>query len=103
MLDLPTNFLQTIPSNTTSTKPVVLFIHGAWQTPKHYESITRLFEQNGFAVVCPQLPTVGGPPSMKMYDDAKVIRATLDFLVEKKKREVIVIGMLPCANPPMYH
>lgn len=29
---------------------------------------------------------------MKMYDDANVIRATLDFLVEIKKKEVIVIG-----------
>lgn len=76
----------------TPSKPTVFFIHGAWHSPKHFQRVRDVFEAEGFPTECPLQPTFDAkPPTMKMYEDAKVIRAELTKLVEDEGKDVIVV------------
>ena len=72
-------------------QPTVLFIHGAWHSPNHFKRVRDLFEANGFPTSCPSQPTFGGPPSMKMYEDAECIRLELKRLIEDEGKDVIIV------------
>lgn len=42
---------------STTPKPTILFIHGAWHTPVHYRVFLDLLQAKGYDVVAPELPS----------------------------------------------
>jgi hypothetical protein len=76
----------------TSQKPTVLFVHGSWHTPKHFQPVRDLFEAARYPTSCPPLPTMGGLPPIGLMEDAQRIRDELEWLIETEHREAIVVA-----------
>ena len=78
-----------------SSKPVILFVHGAWHQPAHFKHIMRKFEDAGYRTICPQQPTFGRHgaelTSLSMYDDAACVRDTIISLLEEGQLIVVVM------------
>jgi len=72
--------------------PTVIFVHGSWHSPKHYQRQLEAFENAGFPYSCPLQPSLGKPPPMGLMEDAQAIRDELTKLVETEEKSVIVIG-----------
>lgn len=74
------------------SKPTVLFVHGAWHSPKHFQPARDAFESAGYPTECPCQPTFDARAgTATLYDDAKCIRFLLNELVEKQGKDVICV------------
>lgn len=73
------------------TKPTVLFVHGAWHTPKHFAPVRSIFEKAGYPTLCPPLPSVGSFPPVGLKEDAQCIAGELSRLIIEQEKEVVVI------------
>ena len=73
----------------TSTKPIVLIVHGAWHQPSHYGPFMDLLKTHGFDSVCPPQPSFNTLKTT-MLEDAAAIRSEATKLVEAGK-DVIVL------------
>jgi hypothetical protein len=76
----------------SSIKPTVLFIHGSWHSPKHFQRVRDLFEEHGYPTACPLLPSTGKLPPIGLMEDAQCIRSELKELVDTDSKDVIVIA-----------
>lgn len=58
------------------TRPVILFITGAWHVPEHYSKVSDRLRHAGYTVECPQLMTNNNasPPNKTVDDDVVQIR-----------------------------
>ncbi|KAH8594378.1 alpha beta-hydrolase [Bisporella sp. PMI_857] len=77
----------------SSQKPTVLFVHGSWHSPKHFESVRKLVEESGYPTECPLQPTFDAkpaPPLISLADDVKVIQDLLTKLIDQEGKDVIV-------------
>lgn len=75
-----------------ATKLAFVLLHGAWHTPACFDSIKPLLEKDGFAVVCPQLPSAGADPLVPNFDaDIAAIRAAVIPLLDNGYDVVIVM------------
>lgn len=73
-------------------KPTIVFCHGAWHTPAHFEPVQQLFESNGYPTRCPRQPSCGAvPPNVSMYEDARALRLVLEDLVEGQRKYVVLV------------
>ena len=86
-----TNSIYTSSRMSPSQKPTVMFVHGAWHRPKHFERVSKLLNEQGFPTSLTANASVGGPRTANLYDDAKVVRTELDKLVVEEQKEVIVV------------
>lgn len=74
------------------SKPTVLFVHGAWHSPKHFQPARDAFELAGYPTECPRQPTFDAKPgTATLYEDAKCIRSLLDELIEAQGKDVICV------------
>ncbi|KAF2496335.1 alpha/beta-hydrolase [Lophium mytilinum] len=72
--------------------PTILFVHGAWHSPKPYQRLLEALEIAGFPSSCPRQPSLGKPPPIGLMEDAQAIREELMTLIEEEGKSVIVIG-----------
>jgi pimeloyl-ACP methyl ester carboxylesterase len=71
-------------------KPTVLLIHGSWHSPAHLAPLRALLEARGYAVRCPALPSVGGPPHAALREDAAAVVAELARLLARGADVLVV-------------
>jgi len=76
---------------TTREKPTIIFVHGSWHSPAHFEPVISLFSQHSYPALCPQLPTYNSITTINLYDDASTIRSSLIELVETEGKDVLVV------------
>ncbi|GMG23517.1 unnamed protein product [Aspergillus oryzae] len=78
---------------TTTTRPTILVIHGAWHHPEFYAPFCRAFEDLGYEAVCPRLLTCNNdvPPTKTLADDVALIRQTAQSLIDDGKSVVAVM------------
>jgi pimeloyl-ACP methyl ester carboxylesterase len=74
------------------SKPTVLFIHGSWHSPAHFEPVRAVFEKAGYPTSCPRQPSAQGLPTAGLAEDADSITSELVNLIEVEEREVIVVA-----------
>ncbi|MCJ1319209.1 hypothetical protein MMC15_004544 [Xylographa vitiligo] len=75
-----------------SRKPTVLFVHGSWHSPAHFQPVMELFEAHGYPTECPCQPSFNAKPaSTNLDEDVKVIRCALDKLVVDEIKDVVVV------------
>lgn len=90
-------------STTTTTKPTILIITGAFHVPEGYHKLTTALEAAGYEVHVPRLPSNNGkrPPNADLADDTALIRSYASSLV-RAGRHVLVIahsyGGQVCSN-----
>ncbi|ORY71833.1 Alpha/Beta hydrolase protein [Pseudomassariella vexata] len=77
---------------TPASKPCILFVHGSWHTPKHFEPIRAILESKGVHSYCPLLRTIDACPPISPADDAELIGETLKRLIEVEERDVLLVG-----------
>jgi alpha-beta hydrolase superfamily lysophospholipase len=77
---------------TSSPKPTVVVIHGAWHGPEHLTPLAKFFDEHGYATSCVQHPSVGNSAEVGLKDDAEVVRKNIADLVEVQNKELIVIA-----------
>ncbi|KAI1500827.1 Alpha/beta hydrolase fold-1 [Biscogniauxia marginata] len=76
---------------TSSEKPVILLVGGAWHLPIHYSKLIDQIKALGYEIVCPKLPTVGEGRAGKTWeDDARHIQNTVLPFFEAGKEVFIV-------------
>ena len=74
------------------SKPVVYILHGAWHSPLYFEKVKEQLGALGTTVVCPQQPSTGAaPPGKNLYDDADLVRAELELLIEHGQDIIVVM------------
>lgn len=80
-------------TNLKMSKPTIIIVPGAWQTPPAFEHIVKLLQEAGYPTVHVPLPTVGGTelPLAGLSDDVDAVRKALVPIVEQGK-DVVVIG-----------
>ncbi len=80
-------------TGSTSGKPTILFVHGAWDNGSAWDTVCDSLSKHGYPTVAPSLPSAGSrPPVPSHLEDAKSIRHELELLVHNQKKEVIVVG-----------
>lgn len=79
---------------SSSTKPVIYIVPGAWQLPITWANFITTAKEAGYPVTFTQLPTVGGIqlPLAALPDDVAVVQANLQKLVNEEEKEVILVG-----------
>lgn len=76
----------------STSRPTVLFLHGAYHPPACYNDVRAGLETAGFEVVMPRLASLGeGKTGITVDDDVAVARKALDDLFAAEK-EVVLVG-----------
>ena len=75
----------------TSSKPVILIVHGSWHNPNHFFRFRLALHEAGFETECPTQPSYGVLKlSNPLAADAYCIRSAAQALVDQG-RDVIVV------------
>ncbi|KAI9149956.1 putative hydrolase R7 [Paramyrothecium foliicola] len=90
--------------SSTTPKPAILLVHGAWHRPAHYIKLVEALQNKSYDVRTPALATAGWNKAVSqasISDDVIIIRKVLAEHFEAG-REVIVIshsyGGIPCTD-----
>ncbi|KAF4995935.1 hypothetical protein FGRMN_4789 [Fusarium graminum] len=78
---------------SSSDRPVIAIVHGAWHRPSHYKAFAEALTEKGFIVLQPASATSGNKENVKGKthpDDVEVIRKALQTSLDKVKRIVLV-------------
>ncbi|KAI1309913.1 Alpha/beta hydrolase fold-1 [Xylaria venustula] len=72
---------------TSTSKPTILIVHGAWHIPKSYAKLVTALESSGFEVHIPRLPSVKNirPPDCDLFSDSEVIRSYAEDLLKNER------------------
>jgi hypothetical protein len=73
-----------------TTKPLIIFIHGAWHPPATYAGFIRKLEAAGFEVVTPTNVTVSGVPGSTWKDDVEVIHKAALPLFDQGREAIML-------------
>ncbi|KAI9727434.1 MAG: hypothetical protein M1834_008378 [Cirrosporium novae-zelandiae] len=74
-----------------STKPVILFVPGAWSSPEGYVYLCDILTKRGYPTEAVAHPSIGAePPNKNLYDDVASLKATLTKLADEGKEIVVV-------------
>ena len=74
----------------SSTKPTILFVHGAWHQPSHYKPVMDVLKSHGYDSVCPLQPSFN-TLKVTMYEDAAAVRDEATKLVEAEKDVIVAM------------
>ncbi|KAK7753804.1 hypothetical protein SLS62_004169 [Diatrype stigma] len=80
---------------TTSTKPIIVIVHGAFHPPIYYRKLIEPLRAQGYTVLAPPMPTTGLDDSVNgttYVDDVRRIHESLLPLFDKEGREAVVVG-----------
>jgi len=56
----------------------IIFVHGAWHSPKFFDKVIAILEPLGYKCVTVSLPGTGGVPSVKNLDaDTAAVRTVV--------------------------
>ncbi|RDW83786.1 alpha/beta hydrolase [Aspergillus mulundensis] len=79
--------------SSRSPKATILLIHGGWQTPAHYATLTTYLRAAGHEVHAPRLPSTNGarPPTATLATDTALIRSTAEGLVSAGHKLIVLM------------
>lgn len=61
-----------------SSKPSIVFVHGAYHQPAHYKPLLSILESAGYPVTAPHLPSTQPIPAIQSIDpDIEIVRAAI--------------------------
>lgn len=78
----------------TATKPTIVFLHGSWHNPSHFDPVRAVFEKDGYPTECPLQATHNAkpaPPVVGIEDDVKVVQALLTKLLDEGKEVIFAL------------
>ena len=75
----------------SSNRPVVVFVHGGYQTPATYQKFFNALIAEGFEVYAPLLPTSADPSKCTPASDIATVRSQVAYLVEAGKRVMLMM------------
>ncbi len=77
-----------------TSKPHIVFLHGAWHSPVYCAKITALLQTHLYVVHAQQLPAVGVPPSWTpptdLAQDIAAARSLVDYAIADGNDVVVV-------------
>ena len=78
---------------STSEKPAIVLVHGAWHIPAHYQGFIDALTNAGFETHCPLLPTCNGaqPANSTLEDDTNTIEALIRSLIDKGRQVLLLM------------
>lgn len=66
------------------SKPVFVLLHGAWHSPRCWNSLVAALNKQGFSAIAPGLPSSGSnPPTPDWSKDVESIRNTVSGLIQE--------------------
>ncbi len=72
------------------SKPTFVLLHGAWHSPKCWNSLIGQLDKLGYPAIAPALPSSGSsPPTPDWSQDIQTIRSTVSDLVAE--HDVVVV------------
>lgn len=80
---------------STSTKAIIIIIHGAFHPPIYYRNLIEPLRAQGYTVLAPPMPTTGLDDSVNdttYVDDVRRIHESLLPLFDKEGREAVVVA-----------
>ena len=82
----------TLPEDTFT----VLFVHGAWGTPRVFRQIIQELQVRGYSALAPHLPTcdaaaLSEDPGMDMAADVKAVEKEIRRLVMDEGKQVLLV------------
>ncbi|KAL9635073.1 MAG: hypothetical protein Q9204_002755 [Flavoplaca sp. TL-2023a] len=78
---------------STTSKPAIVLVHGAWHVPDHYTKLVERLRQADFEVVCPLLPTCDNKKRLTadLYEDARIVRDQTVALIERSQEVIMLL------------
>lgn len=77
-----------------TSKPRIVFLHGAWHSPIYFAKITTLLQDEFYVVHAQQLPSVGVPPAWTpptdLTQDVAAARSLVDFAIADGNDVIVV-------------
>lgn len=83
---LPPYIMSSSPRTTTTTKPTILLIHGAWHTPATWNPLRSALDSSSY----PTLPSSNSLVSSH-HNDIAIIRHELERLILSESKQVILV------------
>jgi pimeloyl-ACP methyl ester carboxylesterase len=81
-----------VSASEMQPKPLVYILHGAWHGPEYFEAVGAKLQALGYTMLCPRQPSTGAsPPDKTLYDDAAIVRAELEVLIEHGQDVLLVM------------
>jgi pimeloyl-ACP methyl ester carboxylesterase len=74
-----------------ATKPILVFVHGAWHSPECWSRVTPILEAEGYKCIAIDLPTTYGDPSVSLGDDVKVTRDAIEAETTEGRNVVVIV------------
>lgn len=76
---------------TTTEKPTILFVPGAWHFPAGFDVVREQLKALGYPSEAVALPSIGAiPPAKDLSDDAAHLRVSIEKLANHGKKIVLV-------------
>lgn len=76
---------------TSTEKPTVVFIPGAWHLPEAFDTVRQILTTRGFPSAAVSLPSTGAEsPTLSLSDDILSARLVVEQLVNDGKKVMVV-------------
>jgi pimeloyl-ACP methyl ester carboxylesterase len=76
---------------STSSKPTILLVPGAWIPSECYDSLRHLLDREGYNSVAVDHPSVGSEPADQTLErDVAKLSNTLSQLIDDEDKEVVL-------------
>lgn len=75
----------------STSKPSLVFVHGAWHTAETWTKVCPLLEAQGYKTVAVSLPSTKGDPSIGYGDDIRVTRDAITGETSQGRDVVVVV------------
>ncbi|OTA95527.1 hypothetical protein M434DRAFT_379781 [Hypoxylon sp. CO27-5] len=73
------------------SQPVFILLHGAWHSPRCWNTLIAELNKSGYQAIAPALPSTGStPPTPDWSEDVETIRQTVSELVQE--HDVVVVA-----------
>ena len=76
---------------SSSSKPTIVFVPGAFHTPSHFAPVIELLQKSSYPSLAVSLPSIGAQAATgTLTDDTQAIRSVLEKLIEEEGKDVIM-------------
>lgn len=75
----------------SSSKPTLIFVHGAWHGPEVWDKIVPLLEAQQYACVRVKLPSTRPGPPTPLIDDIELVRNAILAETSQAKNVVLIV------------
>ena len=81
-----------IDTNKMTSKPAIVWLHGAWHNPAHYSSFLNKFKEQGYKVKAPATASAAETPASNVFEkDVAIAKEAIKSFTDQGKNVVVAM------------